>query len=65
MINVSSIGLLLNLNEMNEKLLGERLGKDVVDAMIMHQCVVDKEYVERPLESHHMMMEENHKNVFL
>ena len=58
---MSSTGPLIHLNELKEQLLGE----DVVDAKIMHQCVVDKEHLERPLEGHHLLMGENHQNSFL
>ena len=62
---MSSTCLLLHMNELNEQILGDIVGEDVVDAKIMHQCVVDKEHVEIPLERHHSMMEENHNNFFL
>ena len=61
---MSSKSPLLHLNELKEKLLGDGLGEDVVDAMIMLQCVVNKDHVERPLDGHHLLMEEHHKNVF-
>ena len=56
--------LILHLSEIKEQLLSDRLGEDVVDAKIMHQCVVDKEHVERPLEGHHLLIEEHHKTIF-
>ena len=38
-IKMSSPGPLLHLNELEEQLLGDGLGEDVVDANIMHQCI--------------------------
>ena len=38
-IKISSTGLILHLNELNEQLLGDRLGEVVVNAKIMHQCI--------------------------
>ena len=61
---MSSMGPLIHLNEFKGQLLGDGIGEDVVDAKIMHQCVVDKEHVERPLEGHHLLMEEHNNNVF-
>ena len=55
---------LLHLNELKEQLLGDGLGEDVVDAKIMHQSVVNKDHVERPFDSHHLMIEGNNKNLF-
>ena len=40
MIKISSIGLRIHLNELNEQLLDERLDEDVVDAKIMNQCII-------------------------
>ena len=62
---MSSIGPLLHLNELKEQLLGDVLGEDVVNTKIMHQCGVDKDHVERPFDGHHLLMEENNKNLFL
>ena len=38
-VKMSSTGPFLHLNEMKEQLLGDGLGKDIVDAKIMHQCI--------------------------
>ena len=38
-IKMSSAGPLLHLNDLEEQLLGDGLGEDVVDAKIMHQCI--------------------------
>ena len=35
----SSIGPILHLNDLKEKLLGDGLSEDVVDVKIMHQCI--------------------------
>ena len=37
-IKMSSVDPLIHLNDLKEQLLGDGLGKDVVDAKIMHQC---------------------------
>ena len=39
MIKISLMDHLLHMNDLNEQLLGDRLGEDVVDAKIMHQCI--------------------------
>ena len=38
-IKMSSAGPLLHLNQPKEQILGDGIGKDVVDAKIMHQCI--------------------------
>ena len=38
-IKMSSVGLVLHLNELKEQLLGDGLGEDVVDAKIMHDSI--------------------------
>ena len=62
---MSSTSPLLHLYELKEQILGDGLGEAVVGGRIMHQSVVDKDHVERPIDGHNFMMEEHHKNVFL